>query len=318
LELPFTKYIYSPLRVFLQLRTRFFWVRSFSFSSQCSPIGSPHSHSRESTGLLIAHRSSLILVHRVAHSHRCAHPQGCSSLIHRVAQLIFSAQNMSASHLLSLAGEHISHLQEHTTAAIQPHLSHIQHTSEQFFHAQMVNPMVGAVGAVGSNIGQHINGAVHGSQAVIQHLSGFCNHLPMVGGGPSPQQVNWALRGFVPPKHLRMENLSYPHVSNPCESTEERLRELGLPVALTRSPQTNNNNQQQDEHAAALLSSSPIQGLVPLATQAQAPAPSPPSLGDNNSSEFDFHNSKGQQTTLEQHLSAMSLSESGSTTVIAP
>ena len=225
---------------------------------------------------------------------------------------------MSASHLLSLAGEHISHNIQHTTAAIQPHLSHIQHTSEQFFHAQMVNPMVGAVGAVGSNIGQHINGAVHGSQAVIQHLSGFCNHLPMVGGGPSPQQVNWALRGFVPPKHLRMENLSYPHVSNPCESTEERLRELGLPVALTRSPQTNNNNQQQDEHAAALLSSSPIQGLVPLATQAQAPAPSPPSLGDNNSSEFDFHNSKGQQTTLEQHLSAMSLSESGSTTVIAP
>ena len=276
-------------------------VASFSFSP---------------TGLLIAHRSfsfsftGLLIL--------SAHPQGCSSLIHRVAQLIFSAQNMSASHLLSLAGEHISHLQEHTTAAIQPHLSHIQHTSEQFFHAQMVNPMVGAVGAVGSNIGQHINGAVHGSQAVIQHLSGFCHHLPMVGGGPSPQQVNWALRGFVPPKHLRMENLSYPHVSNPCESTEERLRELGLPVALTRSPQTNNNNQQQDEHAAALLSSSPIQGLVPLATQAQAPAPSPPSLGDNNSSEFDFHNSKGQQTTLEQHLSAMSLSESGSTTVIAP
>jgi len=241
-----------------------------------------------------------------------------------------SSAIMSAQHLLSLAGEHISHNIQHTTAAIQPHLSHIQHTTGEFFHSS-VNPMVGAVGPL---IGHHIQGAsntvVHGSQAVIQHLSGFCHHLPlpgMVGGGPSPQQVNWALRGFVPPKHLRMENLSYPHVSNPCESTEERLRELGLPVAnLTRSPQTNNNNnqQQQDEHAAALLSSSPIQGLVPLATQAQAqaqaqaPAPSPPSLGDNNSSEFDFNNSKGQQTTLEQHLSAMSLSESGSTTVIAP
>ena len=224
---------------------------------------------------------------------------------------------MSASHLLSLAGEHISHNIQHTTAAIQ-------HTTGEFLH-----PVVNTMGAVGPLIGQHINASIHGSQAVIQHLSGFCHHLPlpMVGGGPSPQQVNWALRGFVPPKHLRMENLSYPHVSNPCESTEERLRELGLPVAnLTRSPQTNNNNnQQQDEHAAAaLLSSSPIQGLVPLATQAQAqaqaqaPAPSPPSLGDNNSSEFDFNNSKGQQTTLEQHLSAMSLSESGSTTVIAP
>ncbi|XRB25485.1 hypothetical protein RI054_44g153430 [Pseudoscourfieldia marina] len=232
---------------------------------------------------------------------------------------------MSASHLLSLAQPFQSHIQA-TSAAIQ-------HTSEQFFHAQCMNPVVNTMGAVGPLIGQHIQGAsntvVHGSQAVIQHLSGFCHHLPLPGmvggGGPSPQQVNWALRGFVPPKHLRMENLSYPHVSNPCESTEERLRELGLPVAnLTRSPQTNNNNnQQQDEHAAAaLLSSSPIQGLVPLATQAQAqaqaPAPSPPSLGDNNSSEFDFNNSKGQQTTLEQHLSAMSLSESGSTTVIAP
>jgi len=254
-----------------------------------------------------------------AHSHSHSHSRTLR------ASLLIESKNMSASHLLSLAGEHISHFHEHTTAAIQPHLSHIQHTTGEFFHSS-VNPMVGAVGPL---IGHHIQGAsntvVHGSQAVIQHLSGFCHHLPlpMVGGGPSPQQVNWALRGFVPPKHLRMENLSYPHVSNPCESTEERLRELGLPVAnLTRSPQTNNNNnQQQDEHAAAaLLSSSPIQGLVPLATQAQAqaPAPSPPSLGDNNSSEFDFNNSKGQQTTLEQHLSAMSLSESGSTTVIAP
>jgi len=274
-------------------------VFSSTAHSQCSP-----------TGLLIFH----------SHSH--------SRTLR--ASLLIESKNMSASHLLSLAGEHISHNIQHTTAAIQPHLSHIQHTTGEFFHSS-VNPMVGAVGPL---IGHHIQGAsntvVHGSQAVIQHLSGFCHHLPlpMVGGGPSPQQVNWALRGFVPPKHLRMENLSYPHVSNPCESTEERLRELGLPVAnLTRSPQTNNNNnnQQQDEHAAAaLLSSSPIQGLVPLATQAQAqaqaqaPAPSPPSLGDNNSSEFDFNNSKGQQTTLEQHLSAMSLSESGSTTVIAP
>jgi len=282
------------------------------------------------TGLLI-NGSFSVLTHRVAHSHSHSHSHSRTLR----ASLLIESKNMSASHLLSLAGEHISHNIQHTTAAIQPHLSHIQHTSEQFFHAQCMNPVVGAVGAVGPLIGHHIQGAsntvVHGSQAVIQHLSGFCHHLPlpgMVGGGPSPQQVNWALRGFVPPKHLRMENLSYPHVSNPCESTEERLRELGLPVAnLTRSPQTNNNNnnQQQDEHAAAaLLSSSPIQGLVPLATQAQAqaqaqaPAPSPPSLGDNNSSEFDFNNSKGQQTTLEQHLSAMSLSESGSTTVIAP
>jgi len=292
-------------------------------STQIVSSGFVHSHSHSQcspTGLLIL----------------SAHPQGCSSFIAHShsrtlrASLLIESKNMSASHLLSLAGEHISHNIQHTTAAIQPHLSHIQHTTGEFFHSS-VNPMVGAVGPL---IGHHIQGAsntvVHGSQAVIQHLSGFCHHLPlpgMVGGGPSPQQVNWALRGFVPPKHLRMENLSYPHVSNPCESTEERLRELGLPVAnLTRSPQTNNNNnQQQDEHAAAaLLSSSPIQGLVPLATQAQAqaqaqaPAPSPPSLGDNNSSEFDFNNSKGQQTTLEQHLSAMSLSESGSTTVIAP
>lgn len=60
-------------------------------------------------------------------------------------------------------------------------------------------------------------------------------------GGPpdAPECKPWAIRGFIPPRHLRLEDKFVFVLGQVCESTEARLRQLGLPPpapTLNKSP----------------------------------------------------------------------------------